>query len=121
MELGVSGGIMEKRSQARLVPEGSLKCTVEWEKGHEDGRVHNISPQGALLEAKSDFGISKIKLILDFEGTGESITLDAAIRWHAVSPQDQTDHYGLVFRSVDEVTQRRLQEAIRILMEQQPQ
>ncbi len=112
---------MEKRSQARLVPEGSLKCTVEWEKGREDGRVHNISPQGALLESKTDFGISKVKLILNFEGSGESITLDAAIRWHAVSPQDQTDHYGLVFRTVDEVTQRRLDEAIKILMEQQPQ
>ena len=112
---------MEKRSQGRLVPEGSLKCTVEWEKGQENGRIHNISPKGALLESKSDFGINKIKLILDFEGSGESITLDAAIRWHAVSPQDQTDHYGLVFRTLDEVTQRRLDEAIRILMEQQPQ
>ena len=111
---------MEKRSQARLVPEGSLRCTVEWEKGQEPGRIHNISPQGALLESKTDFGISKVKLILNFEGSGESITLDAAIRWHAVSPQDQTDHYGLVFRSLDDVTQRRLSEAIRVLMEQQP-
>jgi hypothetical protein len=111
---------MEKRSQARLVPEGSLNCTVEWEKGREAGVIHNISPQGALLEAKSDFGISKIRLVLDFEPSGESITLDAAIRWHAVSPQDQTDHYGLVFRTVDEVTQRRLDEAIRVLTPQQP-
>ena len=111
---------MEKRAQARLVPEGSLQCTVEWEKGREPGRIHNISPQGALLESKTDFGINKIKLILKFEGSGESITLDAAIRWHAVSPQDQTDHYGLVFRHLDEVTQRRLDEAIRVLMEQQP-
>ena len=112
---------MDKRSQARLVPEGSLKCTIEWEKGREDGRVHNISPKGALLESKTDFGISKIRLILNFEESGESITLDATIRWHAVSPQDQTDHYGLVFRTVDEVTQQQLAEAIRILMEQQPQ
>jgi len=111
---------MEKRSQARLVPEGSLRCTVQWEKGQEPGRIHNISPLGALLEAKSDFGISKIKLILEFEGSGESITLDATIRWHAVAPQDQTDHYGLVFRSLDDATQERLSEAIRVLMEQQP-
>ncbi|MFQ5790580.1 MAG: PilZ domain-containing protein [Acidobacteriota bacterium] len=108
---------MEKRAQSRLVPEGSLKCTVEWDNGQEAGRIHNISAQGALLEAKSDFGISRIKLTLDFEETGESVTVNAAIRWHAVSPQDQTDHYGLVFRSVDEATKEKLDGAIRTLME----
>ena len=108
---------MVKRTAARLVPEGALKCTVEWENGQESGRIHNLSAQGALLEAKSDFGISKIRLTLDFEKTGESITLNAAIRWHAVSPQDQTDHYGLVFRSVDEMTQKKLAAAIHALLD----
>ena len=63
---------MVKRTAARLVPEGALKCTVEWENGQEHGRIHNLSAQGALLEAKSDFGISKIRLTLDFEKTGDS-------------------------------------------------
>ena len=107
---------MEKRTRARLVPEGALKCTIEWENGTEDGRVHNLSMQGALLEAQSDFGISRIKLKLHFEKTGETIALNAAIRWHAVSPQDQTDHYGLVFRSVDEETQSKLAAAIHALL-----
>ena len=107
---------MEKRTRARLVPEGALKCKIEWENGTEDGRIHNLSMQGALLEAQSDFGISRIKLTLHFEKTGETISLNAAIRWHAVSPQDQTDHYGLVFRAVDEDTQRRLAEAIHALL-----
>ena len=74
---------MEKQTRARLVPEGALRCTVEWENGEEDGRVHNLSTQGALLEAKSDFGISRIKLTLHFERSRETITLNAAIRWHA--------------------------------------
>ncbi len=108
---------MVKRTAARLVPEGALKCTVDWENGKEHGRIHNLSAQGALLEAKSDFGISKIRLTLEFEKTGESITLNAAIRWHAVSPQDQTDHYGLVFRSVDETTQSKLAAAIHALLD----
>jgi hypothetical protein len=72
--------------------------------------------QGALLEAQSDFGISRIKLTLHFEKTGQTLSLNAAIRWHAVSPQDQTDHYGLVFRSVDEDTQGKLAEAIHALL-----
>ncbi len=110
---------MEKRAQARLVPEGALRCTVEWDKGREDGVIHNISSKGALLEAKSNFGISKVKLTLDFAPTGDRITVDAAIRWHAVSPQDQTDHYGLVFR-IDEATQTKLDRAIGALSEHQP-
>jgi hypothetical protein len=93
---------------------------VDWENGQEDGRVHNLSTQGALLEAKSDFGISRIKLTLHFERSGETITLNAAIRWHAVSPQDQTDHYGLVFRSVDDETQRKLATAIHALLDEPP-
>ncbi len=109
---------MEKRTRARLVPDGAMKCTIEWEKGQEDGRIHNLSTRGALLEAKSDFGISRIKLTLDFEKTGESITLNAAIRWHAVSPQDQTDHYGIVFRSLDDETRKRLGAAIHALLDQ---
>jgi hypothetical protein len=109
---------MEKRTRARLVPEGALKCTIEWENGTEDGRIHNLSTQGALLEAQSDFGISRVKLTLHFERSGETITLSAAIRWHAVSPQDQTDHYGLVFRSVDEETQRKLGAAIHALLDE---
>lgn len=108
---------MEKRALARLVPEGALKCTVEWDQGRENGVIHNISSHGALLEAKSDFGINKIKLTLDFTPTGESITVTAAIRWHAVSPQDQTDHYGLVFR-VDGETQEKLDAAIAALTEE---
>jgi hypothetical protein len=91
---------------------------VEWENGEEDGRVHNLSTQGALLEAKSDFGISRIKLTLHFERSGETIALNAAIRWHAVSPQDQTDHYGLVFRSIDDETQRKLATAIHALLDE---
>jgi hypothetical protein len=109
---------MEKRTRARLVPEGALRCTVEWEDGQEDGRIHNLSTQGALLEARSDFGISRIKLTLHFEKTGETLSLNAAIRWHAVSPQDQTDHYGLVFRSVDEDTQKKLATAIHALLDE---
>lgn len=109
---------MEKRTRARLVPEGALKCTIEWENGSEKGRVHNLSTQGALLEAQSDFGISRIKLTLHFERSGETITLNAAIRWHAVSPQDQTDHYGIVFRSVDDDTQRKLGAAIHALLDE---
>jgi hypothetical protein len=93
---------------------------VEWENGQEDGHVHNLSTQGALLEAKSDFGISRIKLTLHFERSGETITLNAAIRWHAVSPQDQTDHYGLVFRSVDDETQKKLATAIHALLDEPP-
>lgn len=112
---------MEKRSEARLIPEGALRCTVEWENGREDGRIHNISTMGALLEAQSDFGINKIKLNLHFENTGESIVVNAVIRWHAVSPQDSTDHYGLVFRPIDDVTQRRLDEAIRGLIPEDSQ
>ena len=108
---------MEKREQARLVPEGAVKCTVEWDKGRENGVIHNISSKGALLEAKSDFGISKINLTLDFAPTGESIRVTAAIRWHAVSPQDQTDHYGLVFR-LDEGTREKLDAAIAALMDE---
>ncbi len=108
---------MSKRSRARLVPESALKCTVEWDGGSEPGHIHNISPQGALLEAKSNFGISKVRLNLDFEPTGESVTVDAAIRWHAVSPQDQTDHYGIVFRTIDGQTQEKLDIAIRALMD----
>jgi hypothetical protein len=111
---------MEKRTRARLVPEGALRCTVEWENGQEDGRIHNLSTQGALLEARSDFGISRIKLTLHFEKSGETITLNAAIRWHAVSPQDQTDHYGLVFRAVDNDTQRKLAAAIHALLDETP-
>ena len=106
-----------RRGSSRKVPSN---VRSSGKRDRSPAGVHNISPQGALLESKTDFGISKIKLILNFEGSGESITLDAAIRWHAVSPQDQTDHYGLVFRSLDDVTQRRLSEAIRVLMEQQP-
>lgn len=104
---------MEKRSQSRHATDGAIQCTVEWEKGREEGRIHNISSRGALLEAKTDFGISRVKLILDLDE--HSLTLDAAIRWHAVSPQDETDHYGLVFRSLDEETQQKLEAAIETL------
>lgn len=103
---------MEKRSAGRLIPEGGLQCTVEWEKGIEEGWIHNISTQGALLEAKSDFGISHIKLTVRFGSSEDSLTLNAVIRWHAVSPQDQTDHYGLVFRPIDDLTRDRLESAI---------
>ena len=103
---------MEKRSESRLRPDGAIKCTVEWEKGREEGKIHNISPRGALLEAKSDFGISRIKLFLEFDSYKEPLTLEAAIRWHAVSPQNETDHYGLVFRHLDEDTQEKLFQAI---------
>lgn len=101
---------MEKRGEARLRPDDAIKCTIEWDKGREEGLIHNISSRGALLEAKSDFGISRIKLIIDY--VGESLTLDAAIRWHAVSPQDETDHYGIVFRYLDDETQDRLDRVI---------
>ena len=106
---------MEKRSQSRHQPDTSLRCKIEWEKGVEEGQIHNISTRGALLEASSDFGISRIKLILDFEPMGETIRLEASIRWHAVSPQDETDHYGLVFRNLDEDTQEKLDKVIEIL------
>ena len=106
---------MEKRSETRLSPDGSIKCMVEWEKGREEGRIHNISQRGALLEANSDFGISRIKLVLELDSMAEPLTLDAAIRWHAVSPQNETDHYGLVFRSLDEETQEKLYQAIESL------
>lgn len=106
---------MEKRSESRLSPDGAIQCKVEWEKGQEEGRIHNISPRGALLEAKSDFGISRIKLVLELDTLSEPLTLDAAIRWHAVSPQDETDHYGLVFRHLDEDTQEKLDRAIESL------
>ncbi len=99
---------MEKRAEARLQPDGAIKCKVEWEQGQEEGYIHNISPRGALLEAKTDFGINRIKLILDSDSIGEPLALEAAIRWHAVSPQDETDHYGLVFRALDEETQDKL-------------
>ena len=103
---------MEKRSQARLQPAGAIKCLVEWEKGREEGFIHNISSRGALLEASSDFGISRLRIILELESLGEPLTLDASIRWHAVSPQDETDHYGVVFRSLDENAQEQLDRAI---------
>ena len=108
---------MEKRGEARLQPDGALRCTVEWDKGREEGRIHNISSRGALLEARSDFGISRIKLILDSDAVGETLSLDAAIRWHAVSPQDESDHYGLVFRYLDDVTQEKLERVIESLEE----
>ena len=106
---------MEKRSESRLSPDGAIPCMVEWEKGREEGKIHNISPRGALLEAKSDFGISRIKLVLELDILSEPLTLDATIRWHAVSPQDETDHYGLVFRHLDEDTQEKLDRAIETL------
>ena len=106
---------MEKRSDSRLEPDGALACAVEWEQGRTTGRIHNISPRGALLESKNDFGISNIKLILEFEPTGDTLEIDAAIRWHAVSPQNESDHYGLVFRSIDESTQEKLNQIIREL------
>lgn len=108
---------MEKRGEARFQPDGAIRCTVEWDKGREEGRIHNISSRGALLEARSDFGISRIKLIFDFDVLGEALTLDAAIRWHAVSPQDESDHYGLVFRSLDDETQEKLERVIENLAE----
>jgi hypothetical protein len=108
---------MEKRGEARLQPDGAIRCMVEWDKGREEGRIHNISSRGALLEAASDFGISRIKLIFEFEDLGESISLDASIRWHAVSPQNENDHYGLVFRSLDEETQVKLERVIEVLAE----
>lgn len=103
---------MEKRAQARLSPDGAIACRVEWEKGFEEGRIHNISPRGALLESRSDFGISRLKLVLEVDSLPEPLSLEAAIRWHAVSPQDETDHYGLVFRNLDEKTQQQLDTAI---------
>lgn len=106
---------MEKRAESRLSPDGAINCMVEWEKGQEEGRIHNISPRGALLEAKSDFGISRVKLVIKLDSLGETLTLDAAIRWHAVSPQNETDHYGLVFRHLDEDTQAKLDQAIESL------
>jgi len=107
---------LEKRSAGRLIPEGGLQCMVEWEKGIEEGWIHNISTQGALLEAKSDFGISNIKITVRFGPSEDSLILNAVIRWHAVSPQDQTDHYGLVFRPIDDFTRDRLDEAIQKLV-----
>ena len=109
---------MEKRGEARLQPDGAIRCTVVWDKGREEGRIHNISSRGALLEASSDFGISRIQLIFDsedFDAPGESLSLDAAIRWHAVSPQNENDHYGLVFRALDEETQMRLERVIEVI------
>lgn len=106
---------MEKRAQARLEPDGAIRCTVEWEKGREEGRIHNISSRGALLESRSDFGISRVKLILDVEAPDVPLALEASIRWHAVSPQEESDHYGLVFRALDETTQNRLDELIEAL------
>jgi PilZ domain len=106
---------MEKRGEARLQPDGAIRCTVVWDKGREEGRIHNISSRGALLEASSDFGISRIQLIFDFEELGEALSLDAAIRWHAVSPQNENDHYGLVFRTLDEETQMRLERVIEVI------
>lgn len=103
---------MEKRAEARLQPDGAIRCRIEWERGQEEGYIHNISPRGALLEAKTDFGINRIKLILDSDSVGEPLALEAAIRWHAVSPQDESDHYGLVFRSLDEETQEKLDRVI---------
>lgn len=106
---------MEKRSESRRSPHGAIQCKVEWENGQEEGKIHNISPRGALLEAKSDFGISRIKLVLELDSLSEPLIIDAAIRWHAVSPQDETDHYGLVFRHLDEDTQEKLERAIESL------
>lgn len=103
---------MEKRSESRLSPDGALSCRVEWEKGTDEGKIHNISPKGALLEAQSDFGISRLAIILELEDIEEPLRLDAAIRWHAVSPQNETDHYGLVFRHLDDETQEKLARAI---------
>ena len=54
-------------------------------------------------EAKTDFGVNRIKLILDSDSIGEPLALEAATRWHAVSTQDKTDHYDLVFRALDEL------------------
>jgi hypothetical protein len=103
---------MEKRGEARLQPDGAIRCTVVWDKGREEGFIHNISSRGALLEASNDFGISRVKILIDFEGLSESLSLDAAIRWHAVSPQNENDHYGLVFRSLDDDTQAKLERVI---------
>lgn len=103
---------MEKRSESRLRPVGAISCRVEWEKGFEEGKIHNISARGALLEAKSDFGISRLTLILELPSDEEALSLDAAIRWHAVSPQNETDHYGLVFRNLDDDAQAKLDRAI---------
>ena len=107
---------MEKRSESRLNPDGAIECKVEWEKGEEEGMIHNISPRGALLEAKSDFGISRLKIVLELDSLNTPLVLDAAIRWHAVSPQNETDHYGLVFRHLDEDTQEKLDRAIESLI-----
>lgn len=109
---------MEKRTQARFQTDGAIKCFVEIEKGREEGRIHNISTQGALLETRVDFGISKLNLILDLEPIGETLTLAAGIRWHAVSPQNETDHYGLIFCNVDDDTQKKLDLFIQMLTEQ---
>jgi hypothetical protein len=108
---------MEKRGAARLQPDGAIRCTVVWDKGREEGRIHNISSRGALLEASSDFGISRVKLIFDTEQLGSDLSLDASIRWHAVSPQNENDHYGLVFRHLDEETQSKLERMIETLAE----
>ena len=106
---------MEKRGEARLQPDGAIRCTVVWDKGREEGFIHNISSRGALLEASNDFGISRVQIVLDFEELGESLSLPASIRWHAVSPQNENDHYGLVFRSLDEETQVKLERVIEAL------
>ena len=106
---------MEKRAQTRLQPDGAIPCIVEWEKGREEGRIHNISTRGALLEAQSDFGISRVKLIVEVDEIDGALTLEAAIRWHAVSPQEESDHYGLVFRALDESTQTKLDALIETL------
>lgn len=105
----------EKRGEARLQPDGAIRCTVEWDKGREVGYIHNISSRGALLEASSDFGISRVKLIFDFDELADALTLEASIRWHAVSPQNENDHYGLVFRSLDDDTQQKLEKVIEAL------
>jgi len=109
-----------KRGEARLQPDGAITCTVVWDKGREEGRIHNISSRGALLEASTDFGISRVKLIFDAPELGGSLSLDASIRWHAVSPQNENDHYGLVFRSLDEETQVKLERMIQTLAERNP-
>jgi hypothetical protein len=107
--------LMEKRGEARLQPDGAIRCTVVWDKGREEGFIHNISSRGALLEASKDFGISRVQLIFDSEDLGQPLSLEASIRWHAVSPQNENDHYGLVFRSLDEETQVKLERIIEAL------
>ena len=81
-------------------------------KGPGRGPNPQYLPRGALLESSSDFGINRVKLIIDLETLDEPLTLEASIRWHAVSPEDETDHYGLVFRNLDDETQEKLYRAI---------